>query len=166
MWNFPLYELRAYRRIFEEDGFKIIETNHTRFVLDDLREGSSPVYSERRLAILREKENLPYSLYPLRRRCETFSHVLACKCRTFIDSTGRLIEWKPKKFHPIECYKVTSRHGNNYTSGVTIYVSKINESFYISSGIDKEYVQLLNLDGRYYVFAMCDEMQKRTRKKI
>lgn len=104
MINFPLYKVRKYERIFVEGNYKIIETAKSRYVLDILGQ-EHKTYGERRLDILRDQHKT-YRIYPLEVRISSISQLLKQQHKTYIDSTGKLIEIKKTKFYDVERYRI------------------------------------------------------------
>lgn len=105
-FKLPAYILRDYERIFKEGDFLIIETYYNRYVLD--KPSLPGEYAQRRIALIGMKQDLPYKLYPLSKRIEFLSQLVASKKKQLIDSTGRIVNWKPKKMYKITTAKVLS----------------------------------------------------------
>lgn len=160
MINFPLYEMRKYESIFEEGGYKVIQTARNRYVLDC--EHLDGVYAERRLSLL--AEDLPYSLYPLSKRIETISQILECKHRTFIDRLGRIFQWKPSKFYKVECLPIVDRWLTS-TGKCTIRVKGCMSKFVVSNG-NYKYAQIVKVGKLEYLFELLNDKVPTTRKKI
>jgi hypothetical protein len=153
--------MRQYQRIFDTaDGYKVVQTNRTRYVLD-YTVNDIGTYAERRVMLLGDLDR-PYELYPLNKRIESVSQILLSLSRGFIDSTGKLVTWKPSKFYPVICYPIdyswTTPKG--YT-GIDVDGSK----FIVSAGIYK-YAQLVKVGRLNVLFDLCNERRPDTRKKI
>lgn len=99
----PVWAIRPYTRIWVEGDYKIIQTHKTRYVLDvPSLEGN---YWERRLKAL--DLDLPYKLYPIKKRFEFVEQLLYHSNKMFIDSEGKLITYKPSRSVKIHISKVT-----------------------------------------------------------
>ncbi len=162
MINFPLYAIRKYQEIFEdENGYTIIQTAKNRYVLDTYLEGVT--YAERRLLLLAD-EDKPHKLYPLNARLESINQIHLTTCRKFIDSTGKLLTWKPSKMYPVVCLPVKSSW-HTAQGKVVLEIKDIPTKFTVSGNAPK-YVQVMQVGRKNILFDVCDEYRKRTRKKL
>lgn len=161
MINFPLYEIRGYVDLFDEDGYKIIQTNRNRYVLDYAAESSS-LYVDRRIRLL--GRIIPYELYPLNKRIETISQMMLSKVKTFIDKKGKLVSWKPTTFYPVVCVPIKSTWitAKGYMG---IELKGLSTKFIITPG-DYKYAQVIQVGEKNILFDLCEEMRPRTRKKL
>lgn len=102
--EFPIYEVRKYVQKYEEGNYIILQTHKTRWVLD-YKYKTDESYARRRIK-LKTDPFCPYKIYPLYKMHRSIGQVINSKHRLFIDSTGRLITYKPAKFYRIETDKV------------------------------------------------------------
>ena len=102
--NWPLFEMRAYESKFEEGNYIVLQTQKTRWVLD-YKLKTDEDYATRRLK-LKTDPLRPYKIYPLYKMYSTIGQVVNSKKRNFIDSSGKLIKYKPSKFFKIYIEKI------------------------------------------------------------
>lgn len=102
--QFPVFELRKYIEIFTEDNYVIVQTNRTRWVLD-YKSKTDGDYTARRLK-LKTDPFRPYKIYPLYKMHRTLGQLIRSKHRHFIDSSGKIIKYKPKKFYTLKIAKI------------------------------------------------------------
>lgn len=105
-FKLPAYIIRGHERIFTEGDLLIVETAFDRYVLD--KPALPGEYAQRRVALFGIRESLPYRLYPLQQRIEFLSQLVAAKKKKLIDSSGRIVQWKPQKLYKITTAKVLS----------------------------------------------------------
>jgi hypothetical protein len=161
MINFPLYELREYISIQEEQGFKTIWTARNRYVLDiELGDGKS--YADRRILLLSYKHLLPYPLYPLNKRIENYSQLIKSKRRKFIDKDGKIKTWRPTTQYPVTCIKVDASWT---TANGKTCLQAGKHKFIVSTGPAK-YIQVVQVSNTTALLDTCDEFRKPTRKKL
>ncbi len=107
--EFPLYAIRGYREINIEGRYKIIQTDHFKFVLDDLSlMDTVPLYADRRVELLRRA--IPYRMYPLDEIITSLESLVSSKRRVFIDKYGKLVRWNKKQFVPVKTRKIINTH--------------------------------------------------------
>lgn len=98
--RFPVYAIRQYLQIFEEDGYKYIDTYKGRWILD-FSLGTSDTVFARRMELLARSSKLPYPLYPLKLRCKDWKEMLGAyvlkRSRFFIDANGVVFKLRGNK---------------------------------------------------------------------
>jgi hypothetical protein len=112
-FNYPLFGLRAYARVFEEYPYKLIQTKERIYVLDIIN--SELPFVERRLKLLTSDSGYP--IYSLKERFTSLAQVLNSSKRTFIDSTGKMVKIERKKYYKTKVSKVMgfdSTHDGRY----------------------------------------------------
>lgn len=162
MINFPIYELREYISIQEEQGFITIWTSRNRYVLDiDL--GPDRSYAQRRLLLLSYGQLLPYTLYPLNKRIETYSQLIKSNRRKFIDNMGKVKTWRPTTYYPVVCLKVDA----SWTTSIGKTCLQAGpHKFIVSTGATKYIQVVLISDKTTALLDTCNEFRKPTRKKL
>lgn len=96
--------MRSYTSLFRESGYLCLQTYKTRWVLD-YEHKTDEDYAMRRLK-LKTDILKPYKLYPLNRIHYRMGTVIRSRHRLFIDSTGRLVKFSPKKFHTVHIARI------------------------------------------------------------
>ena len=92
-FRWPLYEIRAYNKLWEDNGVLYIQTtSNIEYVIDN-KNIHGKTLGIRRLRIKADPE---VKLYNLKRICYTFYDVLTSKYKLFIDSDGQLVSIKKK----------------------------------------------------------------------
>ncbi|QFR57714.1 hypothetical protein CPT_Slocum_157 [Serratia phage Slocum] len=161
MLNFklPVYAVRAYEELFDEGDFLIVQTQKARWVLDcPSLEGT---YYERRLMML--GMDLPYKLYPLKKRISTISQLIHSQSRLLIDEQGRLLKWKKEKMYSIEVKKILSRYRTQKGTWVC-YAQGFQSPFELSGYY--EYVSIINVAGSPIVFDVHESMPETPRLRV
>jgi hypothetical protein len=151
----PLYALRAYDKIYSENGMTLISTHYTTYVLDiPALEGN---YYERRFLMM--SMELPHKLYSLKERFTTVPQLVKTKRTMLIDRDGRVFRYRKSRFLKVEYTKVLS---NDVTwNGKYRIVTKLNTVFL--SDTPALYIGYIREGHSLLLFEMCDEL-KRTRK--
>ena len=144
-----------------EGQYRVIQTAKTRYILDI--EVPDTSYAERRMILLSDSKK-PYKLYPLSQRVESIAQILLAKRKQFIDSTGKLVIWKPTQFYPVVCLPIESRWVTDKGVGV-ITVKTIGTKFRVSNNNFK-YAQVVQVGKQNILFDLCNEYRKKTRKKL
>jgi len=161
MLNFPLYVVRQYIEIVEEYPYKLIYTERSRYVLDvDIPDTT---YAERRMRLLNDPDK-PYKLYPINRRIDMVGQLLTSGATRFIDSTGKITIWKPKKFYPVVCLPIQTSWATSTGSSIII-LKGLNTKFKVRNG-NYKYAQVIQIGRLNLLFDLCDELRPTTRKKI
>lgn len=157
----PLWAIRDYESIFEESGFKIIQTHKTRYVLDiPYLEGN---YWDRRLKSL--DMLLPYKLYPLKKRFEFIEQIITHKNRKFIDSEGNLLIYKPTRFIELKTDPIIAYW--EARNGDTMFkVQNCPRTFRASSIEGFKYLTYAKDTNKFYMYKLTNEASKPTRRKI
>jgi hypothetical protein len=161
MISFPMYALRPFQELMHEGDYTILQTAKTRYVLDI--DVPDTTYAERRLMLLADPLK-PYNLYPLNQRVETINQILLTKRKKFIDSTGKILSWKPTVFYPVVCLPIKSRWTTATGKGV-IEVKGLATKFIVSNNNFK-YAQVIQAGRKNILYDLCDEYRKQTRKKL
>lgn len=161
MINFPMYALRPFIEVVQEGDYTVIQTARTKYVLDI--DVPDTTYSERRLMLLADPLK-PYDLYPINQRVETINQILLTKRKKFIDSTGKILSWKPTTFYPVICLPIKSRWTTATGKGV-IEVAGLATKFRVSNNNFK-YAQVIQVGIRNILYDLCDEYRKQTRRKL
>lgn len=106
--KYPVYNMRQYDMMEEIGGIIYVNTYFNRYVLDDLNLDSNS-FLERRVLML--TEDYGYRIYPLKYKCENLVQInrsfRASKSNKFIDRTGHIGTYKPKKLLKVEWKKCT-----------------------------------------------------------
>lgn len=163
MLNFklPVYAVRAYEDLFEEGDFIIIQTHKSRWVLDcpDL-EGT---YYQRRTKMLGME--MPYKLYPLKKRITTLAQLVNSNSKLLIDESGKLLKWKKEKMYRIEVRKIVSHH-QTPTGSWVCYAQGFPTPFMLKKAYG--YVSIINVAGSPVIFDVHETMPEthRTRVKL
>lgn len=156
--KYPLYALRKYSSITEDDQYYYIHTHYNSYVLDIKNvEGN---YAERRIALL--NRDLPYKLYPLKERYSSISQLSRSKKRSFIDTNGDIVHYKPSQFFRIEYAKVlrADRTWNGYFRLTTkLPVSFVTEQV-------GNYIAYIRVGTAFYLYDICNERKPTSRKKL
>lgn len=165
MLSLPVYPVRAYEKIFEQDGFKIIQTPKTRWVLDCPSLGGD--YFARRLELLRME--LPYKLYPLKGGFYSLSELILDKRkhRVFVDKTGKLIKWTPKQNYPAISVKLTEKWIPRDTPKLCFALEGSSEIYSIDApNFVAEYARVVEVGNRRILYDVTEERMPNTRIKL
>lgn len=156
--KFPVYAMRSFERITKENGYVLIHTHYTTYILDiPTLEGD---YFSRRTQMLGIE--LPFKVYPLRERFSTLSQVVNSKRREFIDINGRVCTYKPKKFYKIECVRVL--RADKTWNGYNLLMTKLPTQF-VTEEVGN-YIRYIKIGAAYYLYEVCNEFVPPKRKKI
>lgn len=163
-FKFPLYAMRQYVEIHTDDKYKYITTAKNRYVLDYAWYPKNTTYTERRLSLLREKE-LPHAIYPLSITVENVSQLVASKLKLFIDSTGKVVLWRPKTFYSVQVCKILS----NWTldNGDTMFTVEGHGSpFIVKTFSHARYARVIRLGKLTLLYDTSYSKPSNTRVKI
>lgn len=161
MIKLPLYAMRSFYEITKEGDFDIVSTYRSKYVLDCKSLGGT--FATRRLKMLGMK--LPYRVYPINIRIETFSQLVSCGRKKFIDVDGTVHTWKPSKFFPVVCYPISFRWVT--AKGKTIIIPKeLNTKFILSRDLGYTHVQVIKVGRLNLLYDVGFEHVRTTRKKI
>jgi len=134
--SFPVYPLRRHRRIFEgSKGVVFIETDLGEIaILDDTSlEGT---FNQRRLRLSLQLKTKDFRLYPLPKSYSTLGTMLRNRvkdnAKKYIDSTGKVFEYKPSKFYRLKYLKIIEKYVVKGKCAI-ILLDTINTPFKISS---------------------------------
>lgn len=155
--RFPLYPLRAYERVFEEDGYLCLETHRNRFVLDyQDKEGD---YVKRRLQLLGDKTK-PYELYPIYYTVENYGHLLENRNKFKNFYTGdRIVRWnKTRKYHLVN--HVVQEHWEDINGFTRVKLRGIDHVFLAPRYDGEAYAQVAMIQGIRYIYQFIDDMSK------
>lgn len=162
MLNFqlPVYEVRAYFNIAMEGEFKVIHTFRNKWVLDcPSIEGN---YFTRR-TILSSVDNLPYRLYPLRKRISSMSQLVNSKAQKLIDAEGRLFNWVKTKYYNIEVKKVLT--STRTASGKhQCFIQGFGTPLVLDTHC--QYVSIINVEGSPVLFDVHETKPEKPRTRV
>ena len=159
--NYPIYKIRQYRKIIEEDNILKISTFKDDYIIDNKNLPGN--FLERRLKIkLRNK------LYPLYDPLLTHRDlVLARNHKTFIDSNGVIFTYNREKFYPIKTYWIEEK---NYEGNKVIIKPKnvfcYFELLYNDYNIAANYIRLINYQHGYIFYDVQINEPKNSKIKI
>ena len=163
MLNFslPVYALRAYDVLFQEGEYIVIQTRFTRYVLDN---PSLPgTFSQRRFFLYGERENLPYKLYPLKKQFKYLSQIINSGLKHFIDSTGKIVTWKPTTYYNIITERV--RGSTRIFNGkYQCYVKNVPYPFLLSEPAN--YISYALVRGSPVIFDTHEEEPETPRLRV
>jgi hypothetical protein len=163
MIHFPVYALRPYHLLFEENEYKVVQTAKSRFILDFVdKELVQSSYSKRRILLL--GLDLPYKLYPLNKKIDTLSGIVSNKYRNFIDAKGNLIRWKPTKFHKIICKLITYREITS--DGSMLLKVQGYETVFKSYPTEASYARVVRFKNVDIIYDFTDTKIPNTRRKL
>lgn len=133
---FPVYPLRKHRRIFKgSKGVVFIETDIGEItVLDDTSlEGT---FNQRRLRLSIQLKTKEFRLYPLPKSYSTLGTMIRNRikdrAKKYIDSTGRIFEYKPSKFYKLKYLKIVEKYVIKGKCAV-ILLDNINSPFKVAT---------------------------------
>lgn len=159
--EFPIYSITPnYKRIWNELNVLYIETDSGQYVLDN-KNLNGDTLGQRRL------KNKTSKLYIPRKTYYTVSQMLNSKNKIFIDSTGRVFNYKksitvPLKFHKvIKRIRVESGEYVLHLKGIE-YPIKVNAR----KAFEINYVGILYTSYGYILYSYESEYKKDTRRKI
>lgn len=101
-FNYPLFGIRTYVRVFEEYPYKLLQTKDRTYVLDIIN--SDLPFVERRKKLLTSDSGYP--IYKLPERFSSLAQVLNSSKRTFIDINGKLVKITRDKQYMTKVSKV------------------------------------------------------------
>lgn len=165
MIHFPLYPLRGYELLFEDSGYKVIQTPKTRWVLDSLN--LSGDYLSRRTKMLGME--LPYRLYPLRNGVNSIAELIQNKkaIKTYIDRNGKLIKWTPTKMHKAISKKLTAKWIPVGIPKLCFALEGSSEIFSIDApNYPANYARIVEIGNRRILFDVTEERMPDTRIKL
>ena len=156
--EFPIYKLRSYIRLFEEDNILYIVSPKIGISILDNRNLGWDTLSKRRIHIDKN------SLYPLNKyTIPNIEELIHHYGGTFIDNKGTLFKYKKQKFYKIKYFKIKKIIND------LLYVEEFNYPFKLYKYIDIyefPYVGILNYLGGYIVYHFSKEKLKETRVKL
>ncbi len=152
--------VRSYERIYEENGFKILQTQRCRYILDvPALEGN---YASRRIQMLGMK--LPYKMYRLKERFTTLAQIVVSKRRLFLDIEGNLVRYKPTVFYKVIYDEVRTKWQND--KGRWCFIGKANNSIYSCLTDGFTHYGYIQVGRRRVLYDLCTERKKDTIKKL
>lgn len=157
----PLWAIRSYENIWEDEQFKYIQTHKSRYVLDILNITGN--YWDRRLKSL--DLILPYKLYPINKRFEFLDQVVSHKNRWFIDDSGTLINYKPTRFVKLKTDRIIAKWGAR-NGDVMFKVHNCPRTFRSKQDTSDEFLTYVKDGNKFYMYKFSSENKEDTRKKI
>jgi hypothetical protein len=148
-----------------EGPYTILETYRTRWVLD--MEGLEGNYFERRFQML--KLDMPYKLYPLNKGHRTLGSLLEgrAKCKTYIDSEGKLLEWKPQKYYPTKSYRITEKWIPRDIPRLCFAIEPSCEIFWVDApNYPANFARVVEMGNRRILYDVTEHRMKDTRIKL
>lgn len=156
--SFPIYKLRQYIKMYEEDNIVYIISPKLGTTILDNKNLNWNTLSKRRIHI---NEKI---LYPLNKQIVPNIEELIHQCGgTFIDSNGTIFSYKKQKFYKLKYYKIL-KVLNNF-----LYIEEFSYPFNLYKVIDIikfPYVGILNYCGGYILYHFSEEKLKDTRVKL
>lgn len=146
--KFPLWPIRQYTLIFEERGYKCIQTHKNRYVLDYL-EPTCEDYVSRRIQLLGDKSK-PYSLYPIYFTIKDTAGLLQYRKHTSFYDGRRLVKWNKTKFYKVYHHRIrTVWEDDRGKLHCTVFGTDqvINLPY---REVENEIISLVKIKGRYY----------------
>jgi hypothetical protein len=137
-FNYPLFGIRAYTRIYEEYPYKLIQTKESTYVLDIVN--SSLPFVERRKKLLTSDSG--YSIYNLKERFTSLAQVLNSSKRTFIDNNGKVVKITRENVYKTKVSKVL---GYDATYDGKFLLFTLRDSFLCS--VLYNFVVTINFNG-------------------
>lgn len=151
----PLYALRAYAEIVEEEDFTIIKSSYRKYTLDC--KGLSGDYATRRLKLL--SMELEHPLYMLKERITTVPQLVLTKRTKFIDRDGNVVRYRKSRFLRVEYTKVLRcdrTWAGNYRLVTTLPTVFLSDT-------PADYIGYIRDGHSLTLYEKCNE-RKRTRK--
>lgn len=149
MLEYPVYTLRTYTSMEELDGRIYVNTYFNRYILDDRNlEGN---FLERRLLMSTMKYEV--GLYALKYKCNTLVQInkifRAKKYSRFIDRSGRITTYVPKKLYQVEWKRCTC-----YPSADGMFYSAVvkGEPYHFVLSEPYAYLALVTFNGGRHVY--------------
>lgn len=158
--DLPLYEVRSFFRKSTEGEYVIIQTHYTKYVLDKPSLGGT--YWERRLQ-LRCSKDLPYKLYPLKKRISTLVQLAKSKAHMYINSSGKLLRHRKDRFYNIDVKRVLNS-SQIYNGKWQNYVSGVPYPFISDS--PASFLSIINAMGAYWLFDIHYEEPEHRRYRV
>lgn len=144
--------MRAHDGISTEGDFTVITTRYNRYVLD--QKSLPGNYAQRRLILFSNRKNLPYKLYPLKKRVEFLSQLVGSGKKEFIDSNGKIVRWKPQTMYKIVTSRVASCT-RIFNGKYQCYVKKVPYPFILSQPAN--YISYILFMGIPVIFGAYEE---------
>lgn len=155
----PAYVMRGFVDKFMENGFVIIQSHITRYVFD--MPSLPGNYAKRRLLL--SSMELPYKLYPLRKRITTISQLIKSGAKYIITPDGDIRRVRRTKFYPIEVKRVSI---SNQTFNGT-YQNFVKGSLSpIITDCEAKYISVVNYNGALVVFDVHREYPETRRYRV
>lgn len=164
--QFPIYpvDISTLRR---EEPYKLVYQQGKYKVLDDSsREGN---LARRRLKYdLDEEVFMKRPLAKLTRPIFRYSDMIMFikKYDHFIDSSGRIFEYKTTTFYPLVYYKI--KKFVEIPTGYTIILHGVHCKFYLNREplLEERYAGLIEVDNGYVLYELCETHKPSTRRKL
>lgn len=162
--NFPIFPIRSYYKMYNEEGIIYVETYIKTWILDNTNLPYNSL-AKRRLRI-----NKPY---PLTGVIFNITQLIKCKYKVFIDNKGKIFNYKKTKRITLK-YKILSNYKINYkTNEVACFTKDLPYPFYVSSTyfnkfkqFDNLYLGVLAYLGGHILYEITNEKKRDTWKKI
>lgn len=162
-YQFPLYNLRDYQRIFEDGAYICIETAKNRWVLD--YKYKTDDYFSRRVALVSDPLK-PYKLYPLSKRVDNVIQMKNAKTNMFIDSGGSVLKYTPSVWYKIKTGKILARW-HTRKGHIAYAVAGTSRTFvFPDTSVYYNYAQYVVAKKRVMLLDMLEEPNDRKRIKL
>lgn len=158
---FPLYGVRQHERLFDEQGFKCVETYYNRYVIDDPRLPGT--YPQRRMRLIANAKNLPYKVYPLKHMFTTLSQLLASNYKYFIDDTGAIKKFTKSKMYNIQYKKIVSST-QIFNGKYQCIAQGISTPFILP--VPAEYIAVVLYQNSYMLYGYYDSLPEVKRQRV
>lgn len=165
--SLPMYQLRLCDNIEKIGTQTIITTFWDKYIIDDTSINGD--FNDRRAYMALHKDELPYSLYPLSVKCNTLAGVIKKlpKGKHFVDNSGRVVKYIPRKFYNIVTYKVEQAHIVGHCEFLLTIKTNTFEHINILSHSVGDYVQLVRIgNSGYILYDVVSEFQEPIRRKL
>lgn len=158
--SFPVFCIKDYEKIIQEDKILYIEIDEIKKVVDN-KFLAGKTLGERRLKIPKDiRYNLKFSLID-------FHQLLKSKCKLFIDSNGTLVNYK-KSYRANLTYHRIAKAKPIENIGFVIYLEDLPIILEISASVYnyQNYVGLLQYNRGYLIYEFCDIKKSKTWRMI
>jgi hypothetical protein len=159
--KFPVYAIsNSVRRVWEEYNILYVETENGIYILDN-KNLIGDTLGQRRLHIKGTEK------YKFRKSYLSIEQFIHSKYSTFIDTYGKLFNWKKTTYVPLLYFKIKevihSKDGD-----CIIIPEKINYKLKVNCRVAfyNTYIGLLHTDMGYILYELTDKPKRNTRRKI
>jgi hypothetical protein len=158
--NFPVFCIKEYEKIIQEDKIIYIEIDEIKKIVDN-KFLSGETLGERRLKIPKDKR------YGLKFSYLNYHQLLKSKCKLFIDNKGNLIKYKKHYRATLTYHKIVKVKQVEHI-GYILYMEDINIPMEVMTTAYnyQNYVGLLQYNNGYLIYEFCDIKKKTSWRMI